>query len=255
MAERVASPFSLEGKIAYVTGASRGIGRAIALALAANGADVALAARSEADLASVGAEIEGMGRRALVCTGDLTDPDVVAGGVDRTIAELGGLDVVVNNAGRLGHVGPLVDLREEGWEKILRLDLTAAYLVCKAAGPHLLGQGRGSVVNVASTAGVRGAPGISAYAAAKGGLIQLTRSLAKEWATSGVRCNAISPGFVYTDMTATSGPDFVAATLPFIPMGRWAQPEEISGPAVFLASDAASYVTGANFVVDGGMTA
>jgi NAD(P)-dependent dehydrogenase (short-subunit alcohol dehydrogenase family) len=249
------SPFSLEGKVAYVTGASRGIGRAIALALAANGADVALAARSEAGLASVGAEIEAMGRRALVCAGDLTDADVIAGGVERTIGELGGLDVVVNNAGRLGHVGPLVDLRADGWEKVLQLDLNVAYLVCKAAGPHMLGQGRGSVVNIASTAGVRGVPGLSAYSVAKAGLIQLTRSLAKEWAGSGVRCNAISPGFVYTDMSTTGGPDFVATTLPFIPMGRWAQPEEVSSLAVFLASEAASYVTGANFVVDGGMTA
>lgn len=254
MSAAAPNPFSLEGKVALVTGASRGIGRAIALALVAAGADVALAARSEADLKSVGAEIEAMGRRALVLPGDLTDAAVIAAGVERTVAELG-LDIVVNNAGRLGHVGPLVDLREDGWEKVLRLDLTSAYLVCKAAGPHLLSQGKGSVVNIASTAGVRGVPRMSAYATAKAGLIQLTRTLAKEWGSSGVRVNAISPGFVYTDMSAPGGPEVVEMTLPWIPLGRWAQPEEITGLAVLLASDAASYITGANFVVDGGMTA
>ena len=248
------APMPLEGKITYVTGASRGIGRAIALAFAAGGADVALAARSEADLASAGDEIEKMGRRALVCAGDLNEPDVITGGVDATVRELGGLDVVVNNAGRLGHVGPLIELREDGWDKVLRLDLRSAYLVCRAAGPHLLGQGRGSVVNIASTAGMRGGVGIAAYAAAKGGLIQLTRTLAKEWASAGVRVNAISPGFIHTDLPG-GGPEFVASTLPFIPLGRWGQPEEVAPLAVFLASDASSYVTGANFVVDGGMTA
>jgi 2-deoxy-D-gluconate 3-dehydrogenase len=247
--------FSLDGKVAYVTGASRGIGRAIARALAASGADVALVARSEADLGVVAAGIEAMGRRALVCPGDVTDAGVVQGGIDRTVGELGGLDIVVNNAGGARFVTPLVGLREEGWEKVLRLNLTAAYLVSKAAGPHLLAQGRGSVVNIASVAGIRGAPALSYYAAAKGGLIQLSRSLAKEWAGSGVRVNAISPGFVDTDLSRPAGQDFVDATLPSIPLGRWAQPEEIAGVAVFLASDAASYVTGANIVIDGGMSA
>jgi 2-deoxy-D-gluconate 3-dehydrogenase len=247
------NPFSLEGRAAYVTGASRGIGRAIALALAAAGADVALAARSEGDLASVGAEIEAMGRRALVLPGDLTDAGVIAGGIERTIGELG-LDIVVNNAGRLGHVGPLVELREDGWDKVLQLDQTSAYLVCRAAGPHQLAQGRGSVVNIASTAGIRAAPGMSAYTVAKAGLIHLTRTLAREWGSSGVRVNAISPGFVHSDMTAPSGPQFVELTMPWIPLGRWGQPEDVAGVALFLASDAASWVTGANVVVDGGMT-
>jgi 2-deoxy-D-gluconate 3-dehydrogenase len=247
--------FSLDGRVAYVTGASRGIGRAIALALAAAGSDVALAARSEADLAAVAAEVEAMGRRALVLAGDVTDAAVVADGVGRAVDDLGGLDVVVNNAGGTRFVSPLVGLREEGWDKVLTLNLKSAFLVSKAAAPHLLGRGRGSVVNIASVAGIRGAPGLSFYAAAKGGLIQLTRSLAKEWAGSGVRVNAISPGFIETDLSRPAGPDFVESTLPSIPQGRWGRPDEVAAVAVFLASDAASYVNGANVVVDGGMSA
>jgi NAD(P)-dependent dehydrogenase (short-subunit alcohol dehydrogenase family) len=232
------APFGLDGRIAYVTGASRGIGRAIALALAAAGADVALVARSDAALREVAGAIGDLGRRALVLPGDVTLTPVVDDGIARTIAELGGLDIVVNNAGGTRFVAPLVDLREDGWEKALRLNLTSAYLVSKAAGPHLLAQGRGSVINIASVAGIRGAPMMSFYAAAKGGLLQLTRSLAKEWGGAGVRVNAISPGFIETDLTATAPEDFKAGTCRQTPLGRLG-----------------AYLTGANLVIDGGMSA
>jgi 2-deoxy-D-gluconate 3-dehydrogenase len=238
-----------------VTGASRGIGRAIALALAGAGADVALTARSQDALSSAAAEIEAMGRAAVAIPADVTDPAQVEAGIERTIRELGGLEIVVNNAGGTRFVTPLVTLRQEGWDKVLRLNLTSAFFVVKAAGPHLLARGRGSVINIASVAGIRGAPALSFYAAAKGGLLQLTTSLAREWAGSGVRVNAISPGYIETDLARAGDDDFMESTLPDIPMGRWGRAEEVAGVAVFLASDAASYITGANVVVDGGMSA
>lgn len=251
------SIFSLEGKIAYVTGASRGIGRAIGIGLAQHGADVALAARSVEGLEETAALVRAAGRRALVVECDVTDTAAVEASVARTIEELGGLDIVVNNAGGTRFMSPLVGMREDGWHKVLDLNLSSAFRVCKAAGPHLLGQGRGSVINVASVDGVQPTPLRANYSSAKAGLIAMTRVLAQEWAPIGVRVNALSPGAVDTEIWGALSKDenFVKMTLAQIPMGRWAQPEEIVGAAVFLASEASSYVTGANLIVDGGWTA
>jgi len=251
------SIFSLEGKIAYVTGASRGIGRAIAAGFAQHGADVALAARSVEGLEETAALVQAAGQRALVVECDVTDTAAVEASVARTIEELGGLDIVVNNAGGLRFMSPLVGMREEGWHKVLDLNLSSAFRVCKAVGPHLLGQGRGCVINIASIEGVEPTPLRANYSAAKAGLISMTRVLAQEWAPIGVRVNVLSPGAVETDIWGALSKDenFVKMTLDQIPMGRWAQPEEIVGAAVFLASEAASYVTGANLIVDGGWTA
>lgn len=249
--------FSLEGKVALVTGASRGIGRAIAIGLAEFGADVAVAARSLEDLEAVAKEVEAVGRRSLVVPCDVTDTSQVEQTVQRTISELGGLDILVNNAGGTRFMSPLVAMREDGWHKVLDLNLASAYRFCKAAGPHLMDQGSGSVINVASIDGVEPTPLRANYSAAKAGVIAMTRVLAQEWAGVGVRVNTLSPGAVETDIWGSLSEDenFRKMITERIPMERWADPKEMVGAAVFLASDAASYVTGANLIVDGGMTA
>ncbi|MEO7804677.1 MAG: SDR family NAD(P)-dependent oxidoreductase [Actinomycetota bacterium] len=249
--------FSLEGKVAYVSGASRGIGRAIAIGFAQHGADVALAARSVDDLEQTADLVREAGGKALVVPCDVTDTAAVEKSVAKTIEGLAGLHIVVNNAGGTRFMSPLVGMREDGWSKTVDLNLTSAFRVCKAVGPHLMGQQSGSVINIASVDGVSPTPLRANYSAAKSGLIAMTRVLAQEWAAIGVRVNAISPGAVETDIWGSLSDDenFVKMTVERIPMGRWAKPEEMVGAAVFLASEAASYVTGANIIVDGGMTA
>lgn len=249
--------FSLEGKVAFVSGASRGIGKAIAIALAEYGADVALAARTVEALEQTAKEIEAVGRRALVVPTDVTDSTQVEESIAKTIADLGGLEVVVNNAGGSRFMSPMIGVREDGWDKSINVNLKSVFLVCKAAGPHLLNQGKGSVINISSVAGVHGSPTLSFYSAAKHGVIGITRTLAREWASLGVRVNAISPGAVDTEIWGNLAEDdnFVEMSKSGIPMGRWARPEEIAGAAVFLASDASTFMTGANIVIDGGSTA
>lgn len=247
--------FSLDGKRALVTGASSGIGRAIAVAFAEAGADVALLARREDLLAEVAAEIESLGRRGLAIHCDVTESAEVEAAVQRVVEGLGGIDILVNNAGGNRFMGPLVTWRESGWDKAMQLNLKSVFLVLKAAGPHLLAQGSGSVINIASVAGLRSTPALAPYAAAKAAVVNLTRSLAVEWAAAGVRVNAIAPGLVATDQNAWADETVKAEMARSIPLGRWATPEDIAGPAVFLASDASSYVTGQILAVDGGTVA
>lgn len=249
--------FSLESKVAFVTGASRGIGRAIAVALAEHGADVAVAARTVEALEETAAEVEATGRRALVVPCDVTDTAQVESAVATTIEKLGDLQIVVNNAGGTRFMSPVAAMREDGWSKVIDLNLTSVFRVCKAAGAHLLSKGKGSVINISSVDGVSPTPLRANYSAAKAGVIALTRVLAQEWAELGIRVNTISPGAVDTEIWGSLSEDqgFVQMTLDRIPMARWAKSEEIAGAAVFLASDAASYITGANLIVDGGWTA
>jgi NAD(P)-dependent dehydrogenase (short-subunit alcohol dehydrogenase family) len=250
-------PFDLTGRKAFVTGASRGIGKAVAVALAQAGADVALVARSADGLADTADEVQAAGRDAYVLPADVTSQEAVADTVAAAIEQLGYVDIVVNNAGGSNFMVPFRDLRLSGWDKLIQLNLSSAVYVCHAFAGHLLDRGQGSVINVASVAGVASSPLIAPYGAAKAGLISLTKSLAVEWAAQNVRVNALCPGWTATDLNRTLWQDPVTgpATIATVPMQRWAKVEEMTGPAVFLASDASSYMTGQVLVVDGGQTA
>ena len=250
------SPFDLTGKKAFITGASRGIGQAIAVALAQAGADVALVARSEEGLAATAAAVSAAGRGAHVIPADVTSQQEAAGAVSTAIDRLGHLDIVVNNAGGSNFTVPFLSMRLPGWDKLMKLNLDSAMYVCHAAGGHLLERGQGSVINVASVAGLIGSPFLSPYGAAKAGLISLTKTLAVEWAAHGVRVNALCPGWTATDLNRNLWEDEAAgkATVASVPMQRWGRAEEMTGPAIFLASAASSYMTGQVLVVDGGQT-
>jgi NAD(P)-dependent dehydrogenase (short-subunit alcohol dehydrogenase family) len=251
------SLFDLTGKNAFVTGASRGIGRVIAVAFAEAGADVALVARSADGLAETAEAIEAVGRKACVIQADVTSYDAVADAVAAAIDQLGSLDVVVNNAGGSNFMVPFRDLRLSGWDKLIRLNLSSTVYVCHAVAGHLLDRGTGSVINVASVAGVSATPTMTPYGASKAAVVSLTKSLAVEWAPDGVRVNALCPGWTATELNRTLWEDPVLgpATIATTPMGRWASAEEMAGPAVFLASDASSFMTGHTLMVDGGQTA
>jgi len=250
------SLFELTGKTAFVTGASRGIGRAIAVALAQAGADVALVARTADGLADTADDVMAVGRKAIVIPADVTDQSAISAATAEAIDQLGYVDIVVNNAGGSNFMVDFRNLRLSGWDKLIKLNLSSAVYVCHAFAPHLLERGTGSVINVASVAGVVAAPLISPYGAAKAALISLTKSLAVEWAGNGVRVNALCPGWTATDLNRDMWEDPVAGpgTVATTPMKRWARAEEMAGPAVFLASDASSYMTGQALVVDGGQT-
>jgi NAD(P)-dependent dehydrogenase (short-subunit alcohol dehydrogenase family) len=251
------TPFDLTGRKAFVTGASRGIGQAIAVALAQAGADLALVARGEEGLAATAKQITDCGREAHIIAADVTRQDSVEDTIAAAIRALGHVDIVVNNAGGSNFAVPFLDLRLAGWDKLIRLNLDSAMYVCHAIGDHLVGRGKGSVINVASVAGLIGSPFLAPYGAAKAGLISLTKTLAVEWATRGVRVNALCPGWTATDLNRNLWDDDTAgkATVATVPMQRWGHAEEMTGPAVFLASDASSYMTGQVLVVDGGQTA
>jgi len=246
----------LTGKRALVTGASRGIGRAIAAAYARAGADVALVARDEVRLAETAQLVETAGRRAVMVTADVTSQEAVQAAVATAVEQLGGLDIVVSNAGGNTFMSPVVGMRPSGWEKTLRLNLDSCFFVAQAVGPILLEQRSGSLINVSSVAGITAAPMMAHYSAAKAALISLTRSLALEWAWAGVRVNALVPGWIATDLTdfIRDNPDAERALIGRVPMQRWGQPEEIAQPAVFLASDASAFVTGQLLVADGGLS-
>ena len=244
--------FSLEGKKALVTGASRGIGRAVAIGLAEAGADVALVSRSEA-LFPAAREIEKLGRKALVIQEDLSRPEAAEEVVGATVKKFGSLDILVNNAGTTRRA-PAENFSDEDWETVMELNLNAVFRLCRSAGKVMLARGYGKIVNVASLMSFQGGITIPAYTASKHGVAGLTKSFANEWAGRNITVNAVAPGYVRTEVTAPLQKDRERnrQILERIPQGRWAEPEEMVGAVIFLASDASRYVQGHVLVVDGG---
>lgn len=245
--------FDLTGKVALVTGGSRGIGRAIALGLAGQGASVAVNYVSNAAAADeVVHEIASGGREAIAIQGDVSQAADAKRIVDETIAKFGALHILVNNAGQTADE-LLLRMSEDAWDRVMAINLRGAFLCTKAALRSMIRQRWGRIINVSSVAGLVGNPGQANYAAAKAGLIGFTKSVAKEVASRNVTANAIAPGLVKTEMTANLTEAQQQAVLGFVPLGRWATPEEIAPSAVFLASEEAGYITGAVLAVDGGL--
>jgi 3-oxoacyl-[acyl-carrier protein] reductase len=245
--------FDLTGKVALVTGGSRGIGRAISLALAAQGAHVAVNYVSHRDAADeVVTSIAGCGGQAVAIAGDVSKSADAKRLVDETIAAFEGLHILVNNAG-LTQDDLLLRMSEEAWDRVLDVDLRGAYLCTKVALRPMIRQRWGRVINIASVAGLVGNAGQANYAAAKAGLIGLTKSVAKEVASRNVTANAVAPGLVRTAMTEDLTEGQQRAVVQMVPLGRWATPEEIAPAVVFLASEEAGYITGSVLTVDGGL--
>jgi 2-deoxy-D-gluconate 3-dehydrogenase len=247
------SAFQLNGKTALVTGSHRGLGATIAFALAQAGADVACHGRGS-DPGTICAEIQALGRRCTYFPGDLAEPDVCSALIENTVAEFGSLDILVNNAGIIRR-SPAAEFSPEDWDQVLSIDLTAVFRVSQLAARQMFKQGTaGKILNIASVLSFQGGILVPAYAAAKGGVVQLTRAFANEWAAKGINVNAIAPGYMATDNTTALRDDPVRnrAILDRIPAGRWVQPSDLAGAAVFLCSSASDYVHGHVLVVDGG---
>jgi NAD(P)-dependent dehydrogenase (short-subunit alcohol dehydrogenase family) len=250
--------FDLSGKVAIVTGGGSGIGRQMADGLAEAGANLVLCARKAERCEQAAAELEQLDVRALGLGCDVRDPQQIEAVVRRTVDELGGVDVLVNNAGTVWGAAP-EDMPLEGWQKVVDVNLTGVFLFAQAAGRVMIERGGGSIVNIASVSGLRGAPAevvnTVVYHATKGGVIAFTRDLAWKWARHGIRVNAIAPGWFPSDMSKfvldRQGDDLTQR----IPLGRFGGPEDLKGAVVFLASPASAYVTGHTLVVDGGQSA
>ena len=246
--------FSLDGKVALVTGASRGLGAAMAAALSAAGAAVALHSNEQPATQTADRICKESGRRTELFTADLADRAAADALVANTIAAFGQLDILVNNAGIIRRRAA-AQHSDEDWDAVIEVNLSNAFRLCRAMGKHLIESGRpGEIINVASLLSFQGGVTVPGYAAAKGGIVQLTRAFANEWAVHGINVNAIAPGYMQTDVTKAlrEDPQRNKQITERIPAGRWGTPEDVAGAAVFLASKASDYVHGHVLVVDGG---
>jgi 2-deoxy-D-gluconate 3-dehydrogenase len=235
-----------------VTGSSRGLGAAIAIAFAEAGANVALHG-SQSVPESVVARVAATGVRHAALAADLRQPDRCPELIAQTVAALGSIDILVNNAGMIRR-GPAVDFTVADWDDVLAANLTSVFRLCQSAGRHMLAQGSGKIINIASLLSFQGGITVPSYAAAKGGVAQLTKALANEWAAKGVQVNAIAPGYMETGNTEALRKDPARSRqiLERIPAGRWGSPQDVAGAAIFLASPASNYINGHILAVDGG---
>lgn len=250
----MANPFSLEGKVALVTGGNTGLGQGIAVALAQAGADVAVA--GIAPPTDTIAKITALGRRCLAVEANLISIEPVERVIRETIEGLSGLDILVNNAGLIRRADA-VDFSEQDWDDVMNVNIKSAFFISQAAGRHFIAQGRGKIINIASMLSFQGGIRVPSYTASKSGIAGITRLLANEWANKGINVNAIAPGYMATDNTAAlrADQDRNKSILDRIPAGRWGTPEDLAGTAVFLASSASDYVNGSVIPVDGGWLA
>ncbi|MFC9599366.1 SDR family NAD(P)-dependent oxidoreductase [Peribacillus butanolivorans] len=248
----VVNLFGLEGKVAAVTGATRGIGRSMAIALAEAGANIALLQRS-VEQVDVKYEIENLGRKCLIIPCDLEDLNQVKEAIPSVVAHFGKIDILVNNAG-IQRRSPSVDFPESDWDDVIQVNLKTVWLLCQMAGRYMVPQRKGKIINMASLLSFQGGLTVPAYAAAKGGVAQLTKALSNEWAQYNVNVNAIVPGYIATDMNEALINDAARnrQILERIPSGRWGNSEDFKGAVVFLASEAAGYVHGHLLSIDGG---
>jgi NAD(P)-dependent dehydrogenase (short-subunit alcohol dehydrogenase family) len=249
--------YSLSGKVAVVTGGRRGIGKAIALALAGAGADIALGDRTidDGQLEAAADEVKKLGRRSLAVKADITSKAEVDSFFQKVADELGAVDILVNNAA-MNIRAPLLELGEDGWDKVINTDLKGCYLCAQAAGRIMVSQKRGNIINIASTAALKAAPQMGAYCIAKAGVVMLTKVLAVELGQYNIRVNAVAPYIVKTKFSQLlwSEPEALKQIEAEIPLGRLAETGDIVGAVLFLAVDASSYITGQTVIVDGGST-
>ena len=244
--------FSLKGKTALVTGSSRGLGAGIAIAMAEAGANVAIHG-SRAVPEATEQKLAAMGVKALALVGDVGDAAICSMLVSETIAHFGAIDILVNNAGTIRRA-PAVDYSEQDWQTVIDVNLTSVFRLSQHAGRHMVARGSGKIINIASVLTFQGGITVPAYTASKGGVGQLTKAFANEWASKGVNVNAIAPGYMATDNTEAlqKNPERSRQIMERIPAGRWGTPEDLAGAAVFLASSASDYLHGHIMVVDGG---
>jgi 2-deoxy-D-gluconate 3-dehydrogenase len=248
------SPFDLSGKVAVVTGANTGIGQGIALALAAAGADIAAVGRSAAT--ETVEKARALGRKAEIISADLSSIEPVNRVVDEAVEKLGGLHILVNNAGIIRR-GDSIDFTEEDWDAVVDTNLKSVFFLCQAVARHMIPNGGGKIINIASMLTFQGGIRVPSYTASKSGIGGLTKLLANEWAAKGINVNAIAPGYIATNNTAALQADETRnrQIMERIPAGRWGDPGDLGGAAVFLASRASDYVQGHILAVDGGWLA